>query len=136
MPFVNSLKRLLASLSAIFHNRLELATVEIEEAALRLQQSLILSLCALLCGAMAMLLLVVLCIVLFWDSYRIGVISGFILLFSTACVILIGRVRQHNDNKPPLLGATLAELRKDIEALQEPSPESSPSASQPPSSGT
>ncbi|MEN9869008.1 MAG: hypothetical protein RL748_4598 [Pseudomonadota bacterium] len=130
MPFVTSLKRLFASLSAIFHNRLELATVEIEEASLRLQQSLILSLCALLCGTLAVVLLVVLCIVLFWEQHRIAVISGFMLLFAIACAVLINLVRQQNERKPRLLGATLDELRKDIEALQQ--TESSP----PPSSGT
>ena len=119
MPFVSSLKRLLLSVVALFHNRLELASIEIEEAALRLQQSIILTLCALLCGFLALTLAVVLCIVLFWDTYRIAVISAFIALFSVAYMVLMGKVRQYNDAKPALLAATLAEMRKDIQALQE-----------------
>jgi uncharacterized membrane protein YqjE len=119
MPFVSSLKRLLVSVAALFHNRLELASIEVEEAALRLQHSIILSLCALLCGFLALALFVVLCIVLFWDHYRIAVISGFIALFGLACLILMGKVRQYNEAKPALLAATLAELRKDIQSIQE-----------------
>lgn len=126
MPFVSSLKRLLASLAAIFHNRLELASIEVEEATLRLQQSIMLSLCALLCGFLALCLVVVLCIVLFWDTYRVAVISGFIALFSLACLGLLIKLRHFNEAKPALLAATLAELRKDIQVMQETSEKTPP----------
>ncbi len=119
MPFVSSLKRLLVSVAALFHNRLELASIEVEEAALRLQHSIILSLCALLCGFLAITLVVVLCIVLFWEHSRIAVIGSFIALFGVAYFVLMAKVRQYNEAKPALLAATLAELRKDIQAMQE-----------------
>ncbi len=119
MPFVSSLKRLLVSVAALFHNRLELASIEVEEAALRLQHSIILSLSALLCGFLAMILLVVLCIVLFWEHSRIAVIGSFIALFGVAYFVLMAKVRQYNEARPALLAATLEQLRKDIHAMQE-----------------
>ena len=121
MRFAESLTRLLTSMAAMLHGRIELATIEIEEEALRLFSVLMLSLLALFCATFALALLVVLCIVLFWEQHRIAVLLGFIVLFALGCLFLARLVRQQYKNKPALLATTLAEIRKDIDAFKPPS---------------
>lgn len=120
MPLAESLTRLITSLAAMLHGRMELATIELEEESLRLYWTLMLSLLALFCGTFALALLVVLCIVLFWEQHRIGVLLGFTILFALACVFLIRLIRQQYKHKPPLLSYTLGEIRKDIDAFKPP----------------
>ncbi len=120
MPFAESLTRLMTSLAAMLHGRMELATIEIEEESLRLYSTLMLSLLALFCGTFALALMVVLCIVLFWEQHRIAVLLGFTVLFALACLFLVRLIRQQYRNKPPLLSSTLGEIRKDIDALKPP----------------
>ena len=120
MPLAESLTRLITSLAALLHGRLELATIEIEEESLRLFSALMLSLLALFCGTFALALLVVLCIVLFWEQHRVGVLLGFIALFALGCLFLVRLIRQQYKHKPPLLSYTLGEIRKDIDAFKPP----------------
>ena len=120
MPITQSIARLAASVIAILHNRLELATVEIEEESLRIYSSLMLTLLALFCGTFAVVLLVFLCISLFWDSHRIAVMLVFIALFAFLCWRLVAQVRHQYHTKPAFLSFTLAEIAKDVEALKPP----------------
>jgi uncharacterized membrane protein YqjE len=119
MPIVESFKRLMTSVAAMLHNRMELASIEIEEESLRIFSALLTSLLALFCGAMAVNLIVFLCILLFWESHRFAVIGVFIVLFAGACLFLVRRVRQNYAKKPGLLSATLEEIRKDIDSFKD-----------------
>ena len=114
MPIVESFKRLMTSVAAMLHNRMELASIELEEESLRIFSAVLTSLLALFCGAMAVNLIVFLCILLFWENHRFAVIGVFIVLFAGACLFLVRRVRQNYAKKPGLLSATLEEIRKDI----------------------
>jgi uncharacterized membrane protein YqjE len=115
MPIAESLNRLMKTLLSILHNRLALASVEMEEESLRIFSAIITSLLALFCGTLAISLAVFLCIMLFWDSHRIGIMVFFIVLLASICAFLVRRVRHNYRNKPPLLTHTLAEIRKDID---------------------
>lgn len=120
MPLAESLTRLTASLAAMFASRVELAAIEIEEESLRLYSALMLSLLAIICGAFAIAMLVVLCIVLFWEQHRIAVLVCFFVLFAASCFMLVRLIRRQYSAKPALLSYTLAEIRKDIEAIKPP----------------
>ena len=122
MALAESLTRFMTSLAAMMHSRMELATIEIEEESLRIYSALMLSLLALFCCTFAVALLVVLCIVLFWEQHRVAVLLFFIALFGAACALLVRIVQQQYRNKPALLSYTLAEIRKDIDAIK-PAPE-------------
>ena len=119
MPIVESFKRLMTSVAAMLHNRMELASIELEEESLRIFSAVLTSLLALFCGAMAVNLIVFLCILLFWENHRFAVIGVFIVLFAGACLFLVRRVRRNYAKKPGLLSATLEEIRKDIDSFKD-----------------
>jgi uncharacterized membrane protein YqjE len=119
IPIAESFKRLMTSVATMLHNRMELATIELEEESLRIFSALLTSLLALFCGAMAVNLVVFLCILLFWESHRFAVVGFFIVLFTAACVFLVRRVRQKYAAKPPFLASTLEEIRKDIDSFKD-----------------
>ena len=117
MPFVDSLKRMAATLVAILQNRAELLAVEVEEEILRFFSYLILSLVALICFGVACLLAIMLVVVAFWDSYRIASIAVLMGLFGLAAVWIGLRVRNALRTKPRFLSVTLGELAKDVDTF-------------------
>lgn len=118
MVIAESVARLAASLLAIAQTRVELAATEVEEETLRYFSYLILSLAALFCLGIAVVLGVLLLIVLYWDSHRIGILSTLIVLFGIASAAIGLHVRRKYLFKPKLLGHTLTELSRDSDMLQ------------------
>lgn len=118
MAFSDSLRALAASLLAMVRNRLELATVELEEEAQRMFSYLLHSLVAFFFLGLCCTLLTVLVLVIFWDTHRIAAL----LVLATICGALgirIGLVaRQNYLNKPRMMNDTLSELQKDMAALR------------------
>jgi uncharacterized membrane protein YqjE len=117
MRILASLARLGANFIALLHTRAELASVEIEEEALRYFSYLLLSLCALFALVLASLLAVLLVVVLFWDGYRIHALACLIVLFGGGGILLALKVRSLIQRKPRLLEQTMQELARDIESL-------------------
>lgn len=110
--------RLAASLLSILQNRIELAATEIEEESLRYFSFLLLSLGVLFCAGIAVVLAVMLAVVLFWDTHRVGVLVTLIALFGFAAALVGLRLRGLYRSKPPLLAFTLNELSRDKDMLQ------------------
>lgn len=118
MAIARTLGRIGADFVALLHTRGELATVEIEEEALRYFSYLLMALAAMFFLALALLLAVLLLVVLYWDDYRVAVLLILIGLFA-GCGIYIGmQIRERYRHKPRLLGTTLVELARDIDALK------------------
>ena len=118
MAILESVGRLGATLVDMLQTRLELAAVEIEEESQRLLGYLLLSLLALFLSGIAMLMVALLIVIVFWDSYRIAASAGVALLFLGAAILVGLKVRNGFNSKPRLLAATIAELRKDINYLR------------------
>ncbi|MCU6432412.1 phage holin family protein [Undibacterium sp. Jales W-56] len=118
MAIVDSVARLAATLIGILHTRLELMSVEVEEELTRFSAYLLWSLVALFCAGVAVLLLILLLIAAFWDSYRMVVLLSLLAVFSGAAIGLGWWLRHNMLTKPRLLANTLAELRKDASALR------------------
>jgi uncharacterized membrane protein YqjE len=121
MAIAETLGRMMATLLAIIRTRVELAVVEMKEESLRLLSYLVLSLLALLCFAIAILLGTFFVIVLFWDTHRIASI-----LITAGVHIALGvgiglGIRSSIRHKPKLLSYTIAELRKDVDSVNDPS---------------
>ena len=118
MAIAHTLGRIGANIIALLHTRAELATVELEEEALRYFTYLLLALSAMLFFALALLLAVLLLVVLYWDDHRVAVLLTLIILFA-GCGAYIGlQIRDRYRHKPHLLGTTLVELARDIDALK------------------
>ncbi len=107
-----------SSFLAIFKTRFELLTLELEEESTRLFSYLLFSLLALFFLCLAILLGVLLLVVVFWDTHRIGIIAGLSGVFGILALIIGLSVRRCYLNKPRLLDTTLSELGKDMDALK------------------
>ena len=88
MAIVESISRLAANFLALLQTRLELVSVELEEESLRLFTYLICTLAAMFCLGIAILLGILLIVVIYWDTHRIGVLVSLIAAFAVASVLL------------------------------------------------
>jgi uncharacterized membrane protein YqjE len=118
MAIVESVGRLGATLVDMLQTRLELAAVEMEEESRRLLGYLLLSLLALFLFGIAMLMVALLIVIVFWDSYRIAAAGTVAALFLGAAAYVALKVKLGFDSKPRLLESTIAELKKDINYIR------------------
>lgn len=112
-----AISRIGATVVAMVHTRLELAAVEMQEEARRLAGYLVSVLLATFLLACSILLAALFVIVLFWDSYRLLAVGGMTVLFALAGFVILNKVRASFESRPPLLSATLAELRNDADFI-------------------
>jgi uncharacterized membrane protein YqjE len=105
--------QLLATAVGIAQTRLELLSTELQEEIHRVAEIMVFAAIALLAAGVGLFLLALVVILLFWDTHRIAasvVVTGtFFLIAVVAGLVLRAKVRA----KPPILDATLAELKKD-----------------------
>lgn len=112
-----SLKGLLGTAVTLLHNRLELLGVELAEERGRLVAMLVWGAVALISLGAGLVFVAMFLTVLFWDSHRLLVLGVFSALFVggglIALKLALGRARESSR----LFAASLAELRRDGEAL-------------------
>jgi uncharacterized membrane protein YqjE len=119
MGFLAAGGRIAATLVAMAGTRLELAAVEFQEDARRLLGHLAWTLLAVFLAAGALLLAALFVIAIFWDTYRLQAVGGMAVLFGLVAGIIVMKVRASMNAEAPLLSATLAELRNDIDYLRQ-----------------
>lgn len=112
-----SLKRLTGTLLAIVQTRLELLSNEIEEERLRIRQMFLYGCVVLFCFGLAIMLLTVFIVVLFWDTYRLQVLGGLTALFFAAGLLVGNALRRLAREKPKLFATSIAELSDDLHRL-------------------
>ncbi len=115
---VQSLRNLAATLVAVFHTRLELLVTEIEEERVRLLDLLLWAAAALFCLGVAVLLLVLLLIAVFWDTHRIAVIATLVAVFLAAGICIAAGARNRMHARSRLFSASLDELARDKDQLR------------------
>lgn len=116
--FVASFRRMIATLVAIVHTRLELFTTEIEEEIQRAASIMLWALIALFFGSLFVLMLAVTVLVVFWDDHRIlaaSLITGTFLVLTLIFALL---ARSQLRRKGRFMEASLAELKRDKEGLE------------------
>ena len=118
MGMLGSAGRIASTLVAMIGTRLELAAVEFQADARRMLGHLAWTLLAVLMAMFALTLVALFVIVLFWDSFRLEAIGGMAVLFGGVAAIILLKVRAGFNTETPLLGATLAELRSDVEYVR------------------
>lgn len=118
---MGSLKTLAATLVGIGCTRLELLSSEIEEQRVWLSSILLWTLISLFCAAVGIVLVTVLLVVVFWDTYRLLTLFILVFVFVLGAIIssqvALGKARA----KPKLFSTSLVELSKDHEQLTPPS---------------
>jgi len=120
MMIAQSVARLATTLLAVVQTRVELVATEVEEEALRCFSYLLLSLAAMFCVGIAVVLGVFLAVLFYWESHRIGILLTLIVLFGGSGAWMALRVRRQYRLKPKLLGDTMQELARDAQLLQPP----------------
>jgi uncharacterized membrane protein YqjE len=113
-----SLRRLLRLGVAIAHNRLELLLVEMQEERWRFFNALLLVGAALILAALTLMVATITVVVVCLKHNREDLLIGLMLLYLVATVVAFWRLRSRLKNWEPF-SATLAELKKDKECLEE-----------------
>jgi uncharacterized membrane protein YqjE len=112
-----SIAQLLATAVGVAHTRLELLSTELQEEVHRVAEILLWAAVALLAAGVGLFLLALVVIIVYWDTHRVvasvAVTSAFFLIAVGAGLVLRAKVR----SKPPMLDATLAELKNDRASL-------------------
>jgi uncharacterized membrane protein YqjE len=112
-----SVAALLATAIGIAQTRLELLTTELQEEVHRVAEIMVYTAIALLAAGVGLFLLALVIIFVFWDTHRlaasIAVTGAVFLIAILAGLVLRAKVRA----KPPMLDATIAELKKDRASL-------------------
>lgn len=114
---MQSLRSLAATLVALLRTRAELLATEIEEERVRLLQLLFWAAAALFFLGVGVLLLVILYVAAFWDSYRIPAIVALAVIFLAAGAGMAIGVRNRMYARPRLFSASLDELARDKDQL-------------------
>lgn len=114
---MGSVKRLLCTLTSIVSTRLELLANEVQEERLRLTQMFLFAFAVLFCFGLAVLLLTMFIVVLYWDDHRLAVLAGLSVLFFALGAWAAMLLRSKVQGGTRLFSASLAELARDREQL-------------------
>lgn len=112
-----SVKALCRTLLGIARTRLELLANELEEERLRLTRMFVFGVLALFFFGLGVLVLSLLVVVMFWDTYRLAAIAGVALVHLIIALCCVVAARKLAARKPRFFSATLAEIDKDRAAL-------------------
>jgi uncharacterized membrane protein YqjE len=113
MALGQSLSQLGTSFLLVVSQRLELASLDIEEELLRLGTLLAGTLVVSLLFALALALATTAVVVYFWDSARMAALLGLTALFTVAGAGMAWCLSRMLQNKPRFMASTLAQLEKD-----------------------
>ncbi len=115
---LKSLRSSLALLIDTSATRIELAATELEEERLRLVGLLISTLATMLLLGLTVMLLATFVIVLLWDTHRLLGIGGLAVASAVGTLLSARRWYERLVNRPPFMGATVAELQRDAQSLR------------------
>jgi uncharacterized membrane protein YqjE len=118
MAIGETVGRLGATLLAMLHTRLELASVELEEESQRFLGYLVMALVALLLFGVALVLVALFIVVLFWDDHRLEAVGGLALAFGIGSAAIGFKLKGSIKRKPRFMASTVGELRKDLNMVR------------------
>lgn len=113
-----SVRRVADTCVSSIHNRVELFALELQEEKIRLVRLLLWTGAALFSAFLAITVITIAVIFLVPPDSRGIAISGFGLLYAITAVVLAMKLRSEVRNAPPPLADTMAELKKDLQALR------------------
>ncbi len=112
-----SLKTLTLTLIDVIQTRLELLSSDVAEERARLTTILISAMVALFCLGVGVLLLVMLIVVMFWETHRLAALGWLTAVFLAAGAGLWLFALDKLRHKPRLFDASISELAKDRDGL-------------------
>lgn len=114
---LESLTVLATTLVAIAHTRLDLLSTDLEEDREHLLSLLVLTLAALFCLGVGVVLATILLVAVFWDTHRLLVLGSLAGFFLAVGMAAWGFAMHKARTKPRLFAASLLELLKDRQQL-------------------
>ncbi len=114
----DSLRTMLATLVGLMHTRLELLTVELEQEGERFAGTLLWAILGIFCGGLAVLMIALTIVIVFWDGHRVLAAGLVASLFATLAIAASLVVRHRLRTRPRFLSATIGELERDARALE------------------
>ncbi len=114
---LDSLTTLAATLVATAHTRLDLLSTDLEEEREHLLSLLVLTLAALFCLGVGVVLAAILLVAAFWDTHRLLVLGSLTGFFLAAGLAACGFALHQAKTKPRLFAGSLSELFKDGQHL-------------------
>jgi uncharacterized membrane protein YqjE len=112
-----NIARLAAGSLVLLRQRLELASLELEEELLRIGLLLARALVTAILLALALMAAAATVVIYFWEAARVAAAVGVTGFFALAGVVMAWRLLSALRDKPSFLAATLAELDKDAQRL-------------------
>ena len=119
MGLGQSLTQLAASSLLIARQRLELASLDVEEELLRVGGLLAGALVTALMLALALASAAATFVIYFWEGARLAATLGVTAFFALAGALMVWRLARALRDKPRFLAGTLAEMDKDCEQWRE-----------------
>lgn len=113
-----TLTRLLKTLRDVAENRIELFLVEWREERLRLLDALLLLLVGTVCSLMALFMVTLAIVVMFWDTHRTLVLTLIILAYTGGAAAAFGALRSRM-RRWRAFAATLEQIKKDQTCFKE-----------------
>src|SRR5687768_5287726 len=113
-----SVRRVADTCVSSIHNRVELLALELQEEKLRLVRLLLWTGAALFSAFLAITVITIAVIFLVPEESLKIAISGFGLLYAIVAAVLAMKLRSEVRNAPAPLADTMAELKKDLQALR------------------
>lgn len=112
---IPSLRHLFSTAAGLVHTRLTLAGIELEEEIQRLLKATVFALIALVLVLLALIVGTFTIVVAAPPEYRVATMIAITVLYLVIAAVLVLRLRSIFKLRPPIFGATLAELEKDKE---------------------
>lgn len=117
---LHSLRDLAQTFVSLVQTRIEIFANEFDEERLRLARIVVLAVIAAFCLGLAVVLLVLFIVVVFWDTNRLLAIGVIAAVFALGALAVLVALRTAVRQRPKFLSATLAELHKDEKELERP----------------
>ncbi len=112
-----SLSALATTLLAIAHTRLDLLSNDLDEEKEQIFAQMVLTLVALFCFGVGVVLALILLVVTFWYTHRLLVLGGLSGCFVTFGMLLWAYGLHKAKTRPKLFAASLSELAKDRQQI-------------------
>lgn len=116
---IPSLRLLVSTAVSLAHTRISLAGVELEEEVQRLIGAAALALVALILVSLALVVGTFTIVAAVPLEYRVATMGGITVVYAIAALVLVLRLKGVFTDRPPIFGATLAEIDKDKETLSQ-----------------
>ena len=114
---IPSIRQLISTAVSLAHTRLALAGIELEEELQRLIGAAVLAFVALVFAFLALVVGTFTIVLAVPEQYRVATMVGITVLYIVLVIGAILKLKWIFSDRPPIFGATLAELEKDKETL-------------------